>query len=124
MSSSEQCTICNSDWLYKAPKGIHTLCEECYSKMNKDVVTYHTLQEEAHKDVLKGNIGKAIEKLKLVQVKRNELRKYFKNTLNTGHSRFANEFIPNLIMKLQQASGHNGSKIWDDAFSKLSEYED
>ena len=90
-TSSEQCSICSSDWLYKAPKGIHTLCEECYGNMNKDVIAYHTLQEDAHKDVIKGNIEKAIKKLRQVQEKRNELGKYFKNTLNTGHSRFAND---------------------------------
>jgi GH24 family phage-related lysozyme (muramidase) len=124
MSLSEQCSICNSDWLYKAPKGIHTLCQECYGDMNKDVVAYHTLQEDAHKDVQKGNIEKAIQKLKQVQVKRNELSKYFKNTLNTGHSRFANEFIPNLMNKLEHAKKQEATKIWDEEFKKLAEYEE
>ena len=124
MSSSEQCSICNSDWLYKAPKGIHTLCQECYGDMNKDVIAYHTLQEDARKDVEKGNIEKAIQKLKQVQQKRNELSKYFKNTLNTGHSRFANEFIPNLISKLDHAKKQEAIKIWDEEFKKLAEYEE
>ena len=124
MSSSEQCSICNSDWLYKAPKGIHTLCQECYGDMNKDVIASHTLQEDARKDVEKGNIEKALKKLKQVQLKRNELSKYFKNTLNTGHSRFANEFIPNLISKLDHAKKQEAIKIWDEEFKKLAEYEE
>ena len=126
-ANPEQCSICDSDWLYKAPKGIHTLCEDCYGNMNKDVKAYHTLQEEAHKDVKNGNIDKAIKKLELVKEKRNQLSKYFKNTLNTGHSRFANEFIPNLISKLSQIkSGKKGSAIdvWDAEFTKLAEYEE
>lgn len=113
------CTVCGSDWIFKAPKGLHHLCAECYNQMNKEVIDYHDIQEAAHKYVLHGKVDDAINLLYLVQVKRNEIHKYFSNTLNTGHYWFANEFIPALIEQLTTNKNTNPKAIWDAAFTAL-----
>lgn len=112
------CTICGCEWIYKAPKGIHHLCEVCYNNMNKEVVEYHNIQNEAHKNVIDGNIKKAISLLHLVQEKRNQIRKYFNNTLNHGHYWFANDFIPTLINNLSNKK-NSPIAIWNSSFASL-----
>ena len=112
------CTICGSDWIFKAPKGLHHLCEDCYQKMSKDVLDYHSIQSAAHKNVLAGNVDAAIRLLHLVKERRNQINKYFQNSLNAGHYRFANEFIPALIVKLATAT--HPSALWDSEFAALN----
>ena len=115
------CSVCGSDWLFKAPNGLHHLCAECYNEMNKEVVDYHDLQKEAYELVLKGNVGIAIQLLHLVQAKRNKINKYFNHTLNAGHDWFANAFIPGLIRDLTNNNNHiQPITIWDAAFRALA----
>jgi len=116
---ADNCTVCGSDWIFKAPKGLHHLCEECYNQMSKEVTDYHDIQKEAHKYVLNGKVDDAINLLHLVQVKRNEIHKYFNNTLNAGHYWFANEFIPTLIEELTINKNTNPKAIWNAAFTAL-----
>ena len=122
---AQTCALCGSDWIFKAPKGIHHLCEECYHQMSKEVSEYHDIQENAHDYVLNEKVGDAISLLQLVQVKRNEINKYFNNTLNAGHDRFANYFIPGLIRDLANNNNRNinPSAIWDAAFTALGNAE-
>jgi hypothetical protein len=115
----KRCSICGSEWIFKGPKGIHHLCEDCYNDMNKEVIDYHNIQKDAHKHVIEGDVENAILLLHLVQEKRNNINKYFNNTLNEGHYWFANDFIPSLIIKLSNKRD-TPSKIWDDAFATLT----
>jgi len=120
-SGGKKCSICGSEWIYKAPKGINTLCEECYKKMQNDTIYYHKLQDEAYTDILNGKLNNSIIKLKEVIRLRNDISKYLNNTLNTGHTRFANEFLPNLINELLKTKTNNKNPInvWNYEFSKL-----
>jgi len=113
------CSICGSDWILKAPKGVHHLCEDCYNKMRKDVIDYHTIQKNAHKNIIDGNVENAIVLLRIVQEKRNQINKYFYNTLNEGHYRFANDFIPELIKNLSNKK-NIPINVWDSAFANLT----
>lgn len=119
----KKCTICMSEWIFKAPKGIHHLCADCYDAMNKEVIEYHIIQKEAHANVIYGNVQNTIRLLRLVQEKRNHLNKYFNNTLNESHHRFANEFIPALIANLSKDSIINPITVWDSAFNALAQNE-
>ena len=114
----ELCSVCGSEWLYKAPKDIDNLCEVCYTKLHQATTEYHALQDDAYEDLLNGDIKSAIASLRLVQVKRNETSKYFRNYLNDGHYRFANEFIPALINQLVgcQYNQANPVDVWELAF--------
>lgn len=118
----KKCSICGSDWIYKGPKGIHHLCEDCYTTMNKEVIEYHTIQKEAHTNAIDGDVQNTIRLLGIVQEKRNELNKYFNNTLNEGHRRFANDFIPALIANLSKKN-IIPNDIWNSAFASLSQPE-
>ncbi len=139
-STCRSCYTCKSDWIFKAPKGVHHLCEECYNSMSKEVIDYHGIQNEAHKHVINGDVEHAIRLLRLVQEKRNQITKYF-ITLNEGHYRFANEFIPRLITRLSIEKQYiekqyiekqyitdvskitNTKQIWNDAFATLTHNE-
>ena len=115
---AKTCTVCGSEWIFKAPKGIHHLCAECYTEMNTAVSKYHDMQTGAHQQVMQGRIVTAINLLHLVQAERNHIQKYFSNTLNAGHYWFANEFIPTLIDNLSRKN-INPVAIWDLAFASL-----
>ncbi len=94
------------------------------------MIDYHGIQNEAHKHVINGDVENAIRLLRLVQEKRNQITKYF-ITLNEGHYRFANEFIPMLIMRLSIEKQYirdvskitNTKQIWNDAFATLTHNE-
>jgi hypothetical protein len=112
-----KCTYCPSDWIYKLNPA---MCQECYEKQNKSVLEYHKLQDEAKELIHNKKIGEGIEKLQQVINLRNEhADKWFKGG-DESHNRFANEFLPDLIKKIN-SKPNEASEIWDKEFAKLAE---
>jgi hypothetical protein len=113
------CVKCGSDWIFISSKG-QILCEDCYKEQHKKVLEYHKIQENAYTDIKNNDIDNGIKKLEEVIKLRNKLIEEYFDKSDRGHDRFANEFLPNLIIKLKNKKmNESGKYIWDEQFKIL-----
>ncbi len=94
----------------------HLLCESCWHTMHGEVQAYHKLQDEAHNDILTGNVPEAIIKLTAEIKARNYASRFFDDNIRSSrHYYFANVFLPELIENLRVSS--DPAKEWDHMFA-------